>query len=424
MSYLPCENPQCKSYGKPHPNCRCHGGMAHGGTVERFCASMRPHQAGCEYFAAGGEVESKTEHTDNPQLTLGHAAVNHGLLGLFKDVGRSKLADADRHISVFEDAKTQHSEHKEPKGEVFKKTLGNRLGTHINENDHAEMAERLHGHTLVGGAGKGHLEPILQRLAPEMIEQPAHPDAFRGSVDYLHSSARGHSRLKNSMGQMIGGGKHDVSFDSKKSAELRAHLEEIEKDPSKLIDAGGHLGHYLPEHGTALAALVATASDYLKTLKPQQTQSHPLDEVSPVDKLAQAKYDRALDVASQPLVVTQHIKDGTLLPTDVVTLKTIYPGLYKSMVEQVGERLITAASKGEEIPYKQKQSLSLFIGQPLDATQTPQAMQAIIKSAGPQQAAKQSQSKKPTSEAALKQINKSDSLYALPLERREINRKS
>lgn len=56
MSYAPCENPNCKSYGKPHPNCRCHGGMAKGGLVEHFCSTSRAHKKDCKYFASGGDV--------------------------------------------------------------------------------------------------------------------------------------------------------------------------------------------------------------------------------------------------------------------------------------------------------------------------------------------------------------------------------
>jgi hypothetical protein len=56
MSYLPCENPDCKSYGQPHPNCRCHGEMAEGGDASPFCSQKRPHQKGCDLFAEGGEA--------------------------------------------------------------------------------------------------------------------------------------------------------------------------------------------------------------------------------------------------------------------------------------------------------------------------------------------------------------------------------
>ena len=54
---LPCLNPNCKSHGKPHPNCRCYSPHANGGEVGklRYCAHGMPHMAGCEY-AKGGQV--------------------------------------------------------------------------------------------------------------------------------------------------------------------------------------------------------------------------------------------------------------------------------------------------------------------------------------------------------------------------------
>lgn len=55
MSYAPCQNPNCKSYGKPHPNCRCYAEMAEGGDAG-FCSSSRPHDPGCKYFADGGDT--------------------------------------------------------------------------------------------------------------------------------------------------------------------------------------------------------------------------------------------------------------------------------------------------------------------------------------------------------------------------------
>lgn len=57
MSYAPCLNPNCKSHGQPHPNCRCGEAMAEGGEVSPFCSSARPHSAGCEYYADGGQVD-------------------------------------------------------------------------------------------------------------------------------------------------------------------------------------------------------------------------------------------------------------------------------------------------------------------------------------------------------------------------------
>lgn len=60
MSYAPCKNPKCPSYGRPHPNCRCYGEMAEGGEVS-FCSTSRDHQKGCQYFQDGGEAINPDE---------------------------------------------------------------------------------------------------------------------------------------------------------------------------------------------------------------------------------------------------------------------------------------------------------------------------------------------------------------------------
>lgn len=60
MALGPCLNPNCKSHGKPHPNCHCYDGvgehMAEGGEITEYCAKGMPHKPGCEYYADGGDV--------------------------------------------------------------------------------------------------------------------------------------------------------------------------------------------------------------------------------------------------------------------------------------------------------------------------------------------------------------------------------
>jgi len=56
MSAYPCKNPSCSSFGSAHPNCKCYGGMAKGGSVESYCAKDNKHKAGCQYLADGGSV--------------------------------------------------------------------------------------------------------------------------------------------------------------------------------------------------------------------------------------------------------------------------------------------------------------------------------------------------------------------------------
>lgn len=71
--YPPCINPSCKSYGHPHPNCRCYGGVpeaghfAEGGKVGGYCSEDRPHQEDCQFFKAGGMAEGEQAMEPTPQ---------------------------------------------------------------------------------------------------------------------------------------------------------------------------------------------------------------------------------------------------------------------------------------------------------------------------------------------------------------------
>lgn len=73
---LPCLNPNCKSHGKSHPNCRCYGGrMAEGGMTVHYCRHGKPHQADCEYsntksLADGGEVAPPDEPMEPPKSNI------------------------------------------------------------------------------------------------------------------------------------------------------------------------------------------------------------------------------------------------------------------------------------------------------------------------------------------------------------------
>lgn len=66
---LPCLNPNCKSHGRPHPNCRCYG-LAHGGEVSHFCESGNSHNPDCEYYLAeGGMAGQEVPIEDLPDQT-------------------------------------------------------------------------------------------------------------------------------------------------------------------------------------------------------------------------------------------------------------------------------------------------------------------------------------------------------------------
>lgn len=447
MAYLPCQNPDCRSNGIAHPNCHCYdhitgadraeaeadgyefpgttkgmhlrgvrGGnagraraagrsvkyMAKGGAVQ-YCSG--PHKADCEHYAGGGQV-AQLPAPINPEVTLGHAAMHHGLLGLLKDAGHTNMSDPDSHENLMGEARG-----------------------HLTNGHHIKAADAIHGKSLAGGANRANLEHILERMGPSIAMAEPNPEALRGSLEYLNSAFKGHDALDGHIGKFLGKQKLSDALEPDINArkELNNKFDSFRENPDEMLDVAGKMGHYLPDHAATIGALVGTATKYFQSLKPKQPQMGPMDEPSPPDKSMSARYDRQLDIAQRPQLVLQHIHDGTLIPQDLTTIQTLFPALYRSMADKASAELIDMKTEKKEIPYRQRLGLSMLLGQPLDTTMTPQSMQAIMVSAGPQQAQAQKERMKTEGNATaveMRAIEKTDKLSETPSDSRQINRAS
>lgn len=292
------------------------------------------------------------------------------------------------------------------------------------------LAGSVVGHPLLGAwAGEKVLSPIFSVLAKPFAEQAVNSDAMKASVDYLGNAIKGEQLLNSSIGNLFRSGEvipKNLLPNAASREKLQKSLDHMDQNPENAFQVAGNIGHYLPQHATAAATIAAQSAQYLSQLKPKPAPQNPFDKAPPVDKSAQNNYNRALDIAQQPLVALKLAKEGKLLPQDVQSLNTMYPGLHSAMVSKISDQLIEAKSENKEIPYAQRVSLSLLLGAPLDGTMTPQSMQSIMKAnAGAQapQSQQQGHAKSATGNA-LKQINKVDALYQTPLEARAINRKA
>jgi hypothetical protein len=101
MAQGPCLNPNCKSHGRPHPNCLCY---SRGPGAERFahggCVSDQPHEPGCEYYAEGGPVgpdpemvQQEQEFQQNPDLAVDRHVLHSGLHAALTQAGHSRSPD-------------------------------------------------------------------------------------------------------------------------------------------------------------------------------------------------------------------------------------------------------------------------------------------------------------------------------------------
>ena len=290
----------------------------------------------------------------------------------------------------------------------------------------------LVGHPLVGAwMGEKILSPVFSAFAKPFAESAINSEAAKSAVDYIGTVAKSQKTLNDATSRFFRQGTEVIGNDLKPDQESRDRLQKSldhAQNGDNMMNVGGSLGHYMPDHATAAASTASIASNYFASIKPKQPAGAPFDSQIPVDRAAQATYNRQLDIAQQPLLALDHAKNGTLLPQDVTTIQTIFPSFRNQLASKMGEQMIQAKTDGVQIPYKSKVGLSQLLGYPMDSTCTPQAAQAILASAGgaqsqqaPQQPGKPE--KKPTA-AALGAIKKSNDLYATSLQTRAIDKRT
>lgn len=261
----------------------------------------------------------------------------------------------------------------------------------------------LMGHNPIGGTLVGHAAKILSVDAPQAVrlamlkhmaaDVPIKAEGFKAMVDMIKNVSKGESNINKAITSTFKSGSSYTIYTPK-----AADLEKLDKlvaktddDPNALTKKFGEnsvLGHYMPEHQTAITNTTLKAVEYLKTLKPQPKQLNPLDKSIQPTPAEQSRYDRALSIAENPLVVIQHIKDGTLQPSDIRDLNGMYPAMYTKLSSKLMSEMVDTKHNDHSVPYKTRLGLSLFLNQPMDSTLTPaliQAAQPIPKLPPPEQ---------------------------------------
>lgn len=292
----------------------------------------------------------------------------------------------------------------------------------------AAYMEALRSHpltTIIRNSKDFAIKTLLKFATPAEIE------ANKVTSEYINSAIKGQKVLDNATKMFFKGSEvvpQHLLPNEKSRDRLKKHLESLNENPENAVNVGGNIGHHLPNHATAAGSLAAQAINYFNSIKPTQPQMAPLDKKPPVNKTAEAKYNRALDIAQQPLMVLKHAKDGTLQAHDIQTLRAIYPDLHNSIVSKLTENLSSHVNSGKSIPYQERRALSMIIGSAMDSTMTPNSAMAIMH-ANLGQISQQSTRGGPggqrkASGKELNQINKVNQMFNTGLEQRQMNRKA
>lgn len=257
--------------------------------------------------------------------------------------------------------------------------------------------------------------------------QPIKSEAFHSMVQMIQNTIKGESAVNKAVKALFQAGA--ITAVRASSANDLHKLDNIiaknQADGGTALTekmVNSQTGHYLPQHQMALSATTMRAVDYLSKLKPQETKLSPLSRPIPPSKMAEARYNRALEIADNPNIVLSHIKDGTLKVSDIADLQAMYPGVYKGMQTKLMHEVVNHHAEEEPIPYKTRLSLSLFMATPLDATMTPSSIQAAQMSLQAKPQAPQQPQGGGKGKGSTSKLGKSNSSYMTKDQAAEANR--
>lgn len=260
------------------------------------------------------------------------------------------------------------------------------LGTGIG-NAIAMATGFMGGGPLSMGAAKI-IGDLVSKEAPDAIRvgllkflgssEPINAGGFKAMIDFIHSTQKGENIIINGTKNLFKAGVPIVTAammpTQKDRDNLDKHLTYLQANPESVTNLVTDLGHYMPEQADQVGFMVGTTLNYLLSLKPNMQPQGMLDNSVPANPIAKSNYNRALDIAEQPMIVMQKMKDGTITEHDVVAIKTMYPDLYEKITQNIMTNLVDHHAKGQKLPYSTKMGISTFLGHPLDSSMYPHAI--------------------------------------------------
>ena len=199
-------------------------------------------------------------------------------------------------------------------------------------------------------------------------------------MDYGMSVAKGDAILSRASKNLFHAGRMvlpEAAIPSDKDTDkLDKMLLKMQQKPTAILNQQGDLGHYLPNHNTAVNTSAMNAVTYLNSVRPNSVKQAPLDTNYKLSATQKSQFKQQLMIAQQPALVLAKVKDGSINATDMMTLKTLYPSLYTKMSTQMQQDMMEHVSKGDVVPYKTRIGMSIFTAQPMDSTFLPQSIQS------------------------------------------------
>lgn len=161
------------------------------------------------------------------------------------------------------------------------------------------------------------------------------------------------------------------------------HLGELARlyaSPEIIATNIGRALHEMSEVASqTTSSLIVTATNainYLYSMAPKNPHPDVLytdREWKPTDREL-STYERRLEAVTDPLSVLKDLKNGTITPEKMQTLKAVHPRIYDDMRQRAVARIAETQAK---LSYKQRIRLGAFLGLPIDTSMQPKMISRL-----------------------------------------------
>lgn len=190
--------------------------------------------------------------------------------------------------------------------------------------------------------------------------------------DRAKSSTAAHGGAVRTAQSLVGFGTRIADQKKDTTTQKMKRVQDLASQPTALSSAIA--AHVQPLYGPApfqaslTKGTVQNAVRYLDTLVPKHDPTDPFAPAWQPSLAQQQKFERAVEVASDPTVVLRRLKAGTLMTDHVEALKNMFPALYAQAVGAVTE---AALAKGGKMTPGQRGQLTILLGRASPPYQPP-----------------------------------------------------
>lgn len=258
--------------------------------------------------------------------------------------------------------------------EKYMKAVENQKGRRFGMMDTIAGGMALHN-PVIGAALEAAnlvfhpLEAVNKLAAVEDMVTKATNMIGSGAKAIFDPSIKALGKTRNPIGRSL-------SRDQDSNQKMQNDYSQIQSDPAGFADKLGksteQLYNIAPQIAQSLQLSTAKAVHFLSTKLPTKPDNNPFQKPYEPSPTEMAKFERYVNIIEKPTSALNHVKLGTIGPDTMEALQTVYPKLLDQMRQAVNLEATNQAKKGRDLPFQLKQSISMFLGQPISSSLLPQ----------------------------------------------------